>query len=294
MTFDSTFLFKTASSSRDPYPEDETTRVPDNEVLRGPANLRVVIVPKGYKRTPTARPTPREFLAYCNNGRKELNEYALPVAYYQGLWYRIVPQTTGFYRKEPRTSVSTFNTYDLEEVLQEVKEPSPIEKEFPPFNEPKEEASNHSDDSDNEEQNENDVQIRNSPIVIAPPPYTFLPPITMASTSTSTQVQVAAQGSPPGSPVQNSSTPNQIAAIFRQCFGPPSGGGGGGGSGGGGGPPPQQQQPQQQQNVPPAPGVRTMGKLPEIFDGDTVGQKTVPMFGCFAKIGLEQIKKNSE
>ena len=186
MTLDSTFLFKTASSSRDPYPEDETTRVPDDEVLRGPANSRVVIVPKGYKRMPTARPTPREFLAYCNNGRKELDEYALPVAYHQGLWYRIVPGTTGFYRKEPRTSVSTFNTYDLEEVLQEVKEPSPIEKEFPPFDEPKEEASNHSDDSDNEEQNEDNVQIRNSPIVTAPPLYTFLLPTVMASTSTTT------------------------------------------------------------------------------------------------------------
>ena len=117
MTLDSTFLFKTASSSKDPYPEDETTRVPDDEVLRGPANSRVVTVPKGYKRTPTAQPTPREFLAYCNNGQKELDEYALPVAHHNRQWYRIVPRATGFYQKEPRTSVSTFNTYNLQEVL---------------------------------------------------------------------------------------------------------------------------------------------------------------------------------
>ena len=31
----------------------------------------------------------------------------------------------------------------------------------------------------------------------------------------------------------------------------------------------------------------------EVAKGDTVGQKTVPMFGCFAKIEVEQIKKIS-
>ena len=64
---------------------------------------------------------------------------------------------TGFYQKEPRTSVSTFNTYDLEEVLQEVKEPLPIEEEFPSFEEPKE-ALNHSDNSDDDEQNEDNFK----------------------------------------------------------------------------------------------------------------------------------------
>ena len=102
-----------AGSSRDPYPEDETIRVPDDEVLRGPANWQVVIVPKGYKRTPTARPTPREFLAYCNNDQRELDEYALPVAYHEGLWYRIVPQTTGFYQKEPKNISIDFQHLQL-------------------------------------------------------------------------------------------------------------------------------------------------------------------------------------
>ena len=184
------------------------------------------------------------------------------------MWYHIVPQTTGFYWKEPRTSISTFNTYDLE-VLQEAKEPSSVDKELPPFEESKEEASDHSDSSDDNEENKDTAQIRNSPIVTAPPPYTFLPPITMASTSTTTRIQTATQGSPPGSPVApapNPSTRDQIAAIFHQNFGPFGGNPGGGGRGGEGGQP--QLQPQQQQNVLPAAGVRTMGKLPEIFDRD--------------------------
>ena len=49
VTLDPTFLFKMASSSRDPYPEDSTTRVPDDEVLGGPANLQIVVVLRGYK-----------------------------------------------------------------------------------------------------------------------------------------------------------------------------------------------------------------------------------------------------
>ena len=39
VTLDSTFLFKMASSSADPFPEDSTTRVLDNQLLSGPTNL---------------------------------------------------------------------------------------------------------------------------------------------------------------------------------------------------------------------------------------------------------------
>ena len=184
MTLDSTFLFKTASSSTDPFPEDDTTRVPDEDLLKGPSNSRVVVVPIGYKRTPTSKPTAREFLVYCNNGKKIIDQYALSVAHYNGVWHRVVPRASGFYRKEPRPSISTFDTYDLEEVLKEAKEPSPVDEDFPPFEEPEKAPS---DNSDNETDDDNeDNQIRNSPVVTSPPPYTLLPTPTMASTSATT------------------------------------------------------------------------------------------------------------
>ena len=172
-----------ASSSTDPFPEDNTTRVPDEDLLKGPTNSRVVVVPIGYKRTPTSRPTSREFLVYCDNGRKVINQYMLSVAHYNGVWHRVVPRATGFYRKEPRPSISTFDTYDLEEVLKEAKEPSPVDEDFPPFEEPEKAPS---DVSNNELVDEENDQIRNSPIVTSPPPYTFLPTLTMASTSATT------------------------------------------------------------------------------------------------------------
>ena len=272
-----------ASSSTDPFPEDDTTRVPDEDLLKGPRNLRVVVVPIGYKRTPTLKPTTHEFLVYCNNGKKIINQYVLSVAHYNSMWHRVVPRASGFYRKEPRPSISTFNTYDLEEVLKEAKEPSPVEEDFPPFEEPKKVPS---DESDNEPDDSEDNQIRNSSIVTSPPPYTFL--LTMASTSATTLTTTQASTTPKPPP----SSPSQIITKFHQSFnlpGSPTGGGGGGGSGsgggggggggggsrggsggGGGGPPAPQPPPppQQQQNVAPAADVKAMGKLPDTFDGD--------------------------
>ena len=126
---------------------------------------------------------------YCDNRKKIINQYALSVAHYNGMWHRIVPQTTGFYRKELRPSISTFDTYNLAEVFQEIKEPLPVNEEFPPFEEPEKVPS---DDSNNESNNDNEnIQIRNSPIVTSPPPYTFLPAPVMESTSTLTQTTTA-------------------------------------------------------------------------------------------------------
>ena len=271
VSLDLTFLFKTASSSTDLFPEDDTTRVPDEELLKGPTNSQVVVVPVGYKQTPTSKPTSREFLMYCNNGKKIIDQYALSVAHYNSVWHHVIPRATGFYRKEPRPSISTFDTYNLEEVLKEAKEPSPVDEDFPSFKEPEKALS---DDSDNEPDDDSeDNQIRNSPIVTSPPPYMLLPISTMASTSATT-LTTTAQAST--APKPSSSSPSQIVTKFRQSFNLPgspiSGGGegGGGGGGGGGGPPSPQppQQPQQQQNVAQAADVKAMGKLPDRFDGD--------------------------
>ena len=270
-----------ASSSSDPFPEDDTTRVPDKDLLKGPTNSRVVVVPIGYKQTPTSKPTSQEFLVYCNNGKKIIDQYALSVVHYNGMWHHIVPRATGFYRKEPKPSISTFDTYELAKVLKEAKEPSPVDEDFPPFDKPKKAPS---DDSDDDPEDDKDNQIRNSPIVTSPPPYTLLPMPTMASTSATTLTTTTQAFTTP-------KPPSQIVTKFRQSFnlpGSPTGGGGGGGSGGGGGgggggsggggsgegggggpPAPQQpQQPQQQQNVAPAADVKAMGKLLDTFDGD--------------------------
>ena len=178
-----------ASSSNNQYLEDSTTRVPDDEILGGPTNSRIVVVPAGYKWIPTAWPTPQEFLVYCDNRQKEVNQYMLPIAYHNKVWHCIIPWGTGFYWKEPRPSFSTFDTYNLAEVLQEIKEPSPIDKDFPPFKEPEKDLL---DNSDNEPKDKEAVQIRHSPVITSPPPYTLLPAVTMASTSTTTQTMAAA------------------------------------------------------------------------------------------------------
>ena len=68
----------------------------------------------------------------------------------------------------------------------------------------------------------------------------------------------------------------RITSAMQQAFqqkkkpGPPSGGGGSGppGRGGGSGPPGGGQPPAAQQPVPPAPDVKAMGSLPQIFYGD--------------------------
>ena len=158
-----------ASSSSKQYPEDDTTRVPDDKVLSRPTNSQIVIVPAGYKWTPTSQPTLKEFLAYCNNRKKILDQYTLSVAYHNAVWHQIIPQSTGFYQKEPRPSISTFDTYNLAEVLKETKESSLVEEDFPPFKEPEKEPS---DNSDNESEAEEVTQIRHSPIITSPPPYT--------------------------------------------------------------------------------------------------------------------------
>ena len=97
--------------------------MPNDKILAGPANSWVVVVPVGFRKTLTAKPTPTVFLAYCNNGRKELNQYILPIVYHNGAWFHIVSRRTGFYKKEPWSFIATFNTYDLKKTL---KEPSPI------------------------------------------------------------------------------------------------------------------------------------------------------------------------
>ena len=223
MTLDSTFLNKIASSKEE-WPEDDTTRVPDNEVLAGPANSRVVVVPVGFRKTPTSKPTPTEFLAYCDNGKRELNQRILPVAYHNGAWFRIVPTKTGLYRKEPRPSIATFNTYDLEETLKgpsPIRTPSPEPRASEEEDESEEGSARDSDTESLSYEDDTEQQIRNSPVVTVPLVYSRLPPTTMASTSTTTQTQVAAQGAAPAQaatpqvPAPNPSTPAQIAAIFH-------------------------------------------------------------------------------
>ena len=201
------------------------------------------------------------------------------------MWHHITSKSTGFYWKGPRPLISTFDTYDLAEVLKEAKEPSSVKEEFPPIQSP-DNPDNSSEDED-EDKDEDAIQIRHSLIVTSPPLYTCLPVLTMASTSTTTQTTATQSSTAPAPPP---SLPNQIVAKFRQSFNLPrspsgsgggrgggeggGGGGGGGGEGGGGGgeggaPAPQQpQQPQQQQNVAPAANVKAMGKLPNTFDGD--------------------------
>ena len=147
------------------------------------------------------------------------------------------------------------------------------------------------DETDSEEESQNtdteeptvDQQIRQMPIdpVLKTSPLTTttkLPEGTMTTTTQETTATMATFDTTTSTQSQS----QRIASAMQQAFkqkkpgggsGPPRGGGsgppGGGGSGPpGGGPPAGGQPPAAQQPVPPAPDVKAMGSLPQIFYGD--------------------------
>ena len=117
-----------------------------------------------------------------------------------------------------------------------------------------------------------DPMLKNSPLVsTANLPLNTMMTTTTEETTTATATMSAFNATPTQS--------QRIASAMQQAFqqrkksGPPRGGSGppGGGSGppgGGGGPPGGGQPPAMQQLVPPAPDIKAMGSLPQIFYGD--------------------------
>ena len=133
-----------------------------------------------------------------------------------------------------------------------------------------------------------DQQIRQTPIdpVLRTSPLattTRLPERTMTTTIEETTATMTTFDTSRSAQTQSQKIASAMQQAFRQKkpgggSGPPDGGGagppGGGGSGGGGsgppggGPPAGGQPPAAQQPVPPAPDVKAMGSLPQIFYGD--------------------------
>ena len=123
-----------------------------------------------------------------------------------------------------------------------------------------------------------DPTLKNSPLVST----TKLPENPMTTTTEETTTATATMSMYDTTLTQS----QRIASAMQQAFqqrkkpgphrggsGPPGGGseplrGGSGPSGGGGGPPGGGQPPAAQQPVPPAPDVKVMGSLPQIFYGD--------------------------
>ena len=120
-----------------------------------------------------------------------------------------------------------------------------------------------------------DPTLKTSPLALT----TRLPKSTMTTTTEQTTATMATYDATAPTQLQS----QRIASAMQQAFqqkkklGPPGGGGGSGppgggsgppGGGGGSGPPGGGQPPVAQQPVPPAPDVKAMGSLPQIFYGD--------------------------
>ena len=138
-------------------------------------------------------------------------------------------------------------------------------------------SEEESQDSDTEEptvdrqirQTPIDPTLRMSPLIVT----TRLPEETMTTATQETTATMTTFGATTQTQSQ------KIASAMQQAFkqkkpgggsGPPGGGGSGGGGSGppGGGPPAGGQPPAAQQPIPPAPDVKAMGSLPQIFYGD--------------------------
>ena len=101
--------------------------------------------------------------------------------------------------------------------------------------------------------------LKNSPLVMT----TSLPADTMMTTTTEEMTTTTATTSTFGTaPTQSQRIASTMQKVFqyRKKPGPPDGGGSGPP---GGGQPPATQQP-----IPPAPDIKAMGSLPQIFNGD--------------------------
>ena len=139
------------------------------------------------------------------------------------------------------------------------------------------------DETDSEEESQNsdteeptvDQQIRQMPIdpVLKTSPLTTTTKLLEGMMTTTTQ-EVTATTSMFDTTTLTQSQSQKIASALQQAFrqkkpGGGSGPPGGGGSGPpGGGPPARGQPPTAQQPIPPAPDVKAMGSLPQIFYGD--------------------------
>ena len=117
-----------------------------------------------------------------------------------------------------------------------------------------------------------DQQIRQALIdpTLKNSPLTSMAKLPENTTTTTKEQATATMATYETAPTQS----QRIASAMQQAFqqkkkpGPPRGGSGPSGRGGGGGPPSGGQPPAAQQPVPPAPDVKAMGSLPQIFYGD--------------------------
>ena len=91
MTLDSTFLIKTASSrSNSGSSKGKETRKlvhpSEEDLLKGRRNTRVRILPANDPENHLQTP----LQIFCDNDEKELNENALIVCKYEGVWHRVL------------------------------------------------------------------------------------------------------------------------------------------------------------------------------------------------------------
>ena len=85
MTLDSTFLNKTASSSKGKASR-KTIKLSDEELLRGNRNTRIRIIPANDPDNHANTP----LQIFCDSEEKILNDHSIIVCEYEGTWHQVI------------------------------------------------------------------------------------------------------------------------------------------------------------------------------------------------------------
>ena len=290
MTLDSTFLFKTASSS------DQEIYLTDEEILQQRPNRRIVHISKDHRRNSTGNP----FLIFCATDQLE-HKSGIRVCLYRGIWHRVNRKEKLHILGEPLPSIHDFDEEESKEDQSESEsEPDPVDQQIrqspAQITTPLPSSARAKGKAINLQVPvpipQNVAQIRSATSSHAPTqpslqqlvsPPTKMTTAAPSSSMTATQgpsasVPAPVASAPAAAPAAANipATPQSIAAAFANALkkggggggGPPGGGvpgGGGGAPGGGGGGP---GGGPAQAPVAQAQGVRPIGALPTPFLGD--------------------------
>ena len=97
------FFPKTASSSNS---NEEQVIIPEEALLRGPENARVVLILPGHKYNKSEK----SFLVFCDNPNRIINNKALPVVFNKEVWHQLLVRKEGpFFLGEIIKAVSNYD-----------------------------------------------------------------------------------------------------------------------------------------------------------------------------------------
>jgi hypothetical protein len=112
VTLDSTSLFKTASSSSSSSSKGKASRklihLSDEELLKGHQNTRVWILPANDPENQLCTP----LQIFCDNDEKELNNNAVIVCEYEGIWHQVLFPEGKAMLRQPKEFIHQYDVPD--------------------------------------------------------------------------------------------------------------------------------------------------------------------------------------